>query len=166
MKKFFCIYILFCVFYSAKSFAQYEGTLGMGAHLNYGSKFETVGIGAHLHYAVTNQFRIAPAYTIYAKKDGVNLWTVETDLHYMVPLSWEVSFYPLAGLNYEQFKIKNAGINSEAIAKDSFNRLGANLGLGFQYDIQYRVMANFEVKYQAIKDYSQFLFSAGIGFWF
>ena len=46
------------------------------------------------------------------------------------------------------------------------HRPGANLGLGFNMILGYRVRANFELKYQFIKDYSQVVFMAGFGFWF
>ena len=161
MKKIRYLIVVFCALATLKAQAQYEGTFGGGTHVNYADKFSTAGIGAHLHYSFANEWRIAPSYTYYVERRGLALWTAEADLHYMIPASWAVSFYPLAGLNYARFK----KVKEPDYGKTS-NKLGANIGLGIQYDFRYRVCAVFETKYQLLKDYSQFLFSAGIGFWF
>lgn len=90
------------------------------------------------------------------------MWMIDADANYILPVSITASFYPIGGINYSSWVLDDF---SEETRKTK-QRLGANLGLGFQHDIAYRVRANFELKYQFIRDYSQVLFTAGFGFWF
>ena len=81
---------------------------------------------------------------------------VDADAHYIMPVSVSASLYPIGGLHYSQWTFDDL----------SDWRLGINLGLGVQHDIGYRIRANYELKYQFIRDYSQIVFMAGFGFWF
>lgn len=146
--------------------AQFEGTLGLGIHAGYGAEINSLGGGVHAHYYYTNEIRFAPSVTYFIERKGEKTWMTEADAHYIFPISYVASLYPIAGLNYSQWKYKSA--ENEELTNYDFtkHRLGANLGLGFQYDIAYKVRANFELKYQFIKDKSQVLFTSGIGFWF
>ncbi len=84
------------------------------------------------------------------------MWMAETDLHYILPLSYAASLYPLAGIHYSNWHLDHL----------TRHRLGTSLGMGYQHELGYRVRANLELKYQFINDYSQLLLNAGIGFWF
>lgn len=150
---------------AGKASAQFEGTFGMGTHLKYGAEIASTGAGVHLHYYKTNAIRWAPSFTYYLPRKGKSLWEVEADAHYIVPLSWDISLYPIAGLNYGNWKY-DAGQGGDLTWQDGRKkRMGANAGLGLQYDLGYRVRANFEFKYQFIRDFSQLTVMAGIGFW-
>lgn len=144
-----------------KLFAQFEGTFGIGAHMGYATEVNSLGVGAHIHYYRTNSLRLAPSFTYFVENNGVSTWMVDADAHYILPVSITASLYPIAGVNFSNWEFK-AAIDEKEVK----NRLGANLGLGFQHDISYRVRANFELKYQFIKDYSQVSLMAGFGFWF
>lgn len=144
-----------------KLFAQFEGTFGIGAHAGYATEINSLGVGAHLHYYRTNNIRFAPSFTYFIENKGTGMWMADADAHYVLPVSITASIYPLAGLHFSSWKFE-----VPENGKETVNRLGANLGLGFQHDISYRVRANFELKYQFIKDYSQVAFMAGFGFWF
>lgn len=160
MNKWVYLTVFVCMLSTTKAFAQYEGTFGGGVHLAYAGEFKSPGAGIYLHYNITDRMRLAPAWTYFLERKGTKTWMAEADVHYLVPVTWEFSFYPLGGFNFERFR-NDPGLN----AKNS-SRLGANVGLGLQYDIQYHVTVHVEGKYQFIKDYSQPLFMAGIGYWF
>ena len=152
------------LFSTAKSLAQYNGTFGMGAHLNYATEIARPGIGLDIHYYLTNNFRIAPSLTYYMSVKNKSMWNIDGDVHYVVPIGTQFSFYPLLGLHFSEWK--NMKELSEPSDKNIYNkRLGLNAGLGFQYDLSYKTRATFEVKYQSIKDYSQVAFMLGVGFW-
>ncbi len=157
---------LFGFFSLSNGFAQFEGTIGVGMQAGYGSNINSVGGGAHLHYYHTNELRFAPAFTYFIERKGTDMWMVDADAHYVLPVSVEISLYPIAGLNYSKWTIDEVTINQELIPAKRENKLGANLGLGLQHDIMYRIRANYELKYQFIIDHSQLLFTAGFGFWF
>lgn len=142
--------------------AQFEGTFGIGAHAGYGTEINSPGIGGHLHYYRTNNLRFAPSFTYFPEIKGDGMWMVEADTHYILPVSLTASLYPIGGIHYSNWVFDE---NTE-VPKKKHHRLGTNLGLGFQHDIAYRVRANFELKYQFIRDYSQVVLTAGFGFWF
>lgn len=162
MKKAPLLILFFLLITSPKLFAQFEGTFGIGAHAVYGAEINSLGVGGHIHYYRTNNLRFTPSYTYFINRDDKGMWMVDADAHYIVPVSITASLYPIAGLHYSRWKFSSASDESATIIK----RIGANLGLGFQHDISYRVRANFELKYQFMKDYSQVILMAGFGFWF
>ncbi len=141
-----------------KALAQFEGTFGIGAHAGYGAEVNSLGAGIHIHYYRTNNLRLAPSFTTFLRTNDKSMWMIDGDVHYIIPVSFTASLYPIAGLHYSNWKFD--------IENEVKHRPGVNLGLGFQHDIRYRLRANFELKYQYMKDYSQIFFMAGFGFWF
>lgn len=165
MRKVFLITLLFLVIGLSKSFAQYEGTLGLGVHTGYAKEINSLGGGFHAHYYYTNNLRFAPSYTHYIPTKSREMWEIDADAHYLLPLNWEFSFYPIGGLHFSKWKF-NAENNREFEQFDwKKNRIGLNLGVGFQYDFRYKTRANLEIKYQSIKDFSQLSLMIGVGFW-
>lgn len=148
-----------------KASAQYEGTFGMGVHSKYGAEIGSLAAGAHLHYYYTNNLRFAPSFTYYLPRKGKSLWEVEADAHYVIPVSWLTSFYPIAGLSYSNWQFDASKVSDIGLQDLTKHRVGANLGLGIQYDFGYKVRSSFEFKYQFIKEYSQLAIMVGVGFW-
>ncbi len=156
--------ILLFTLASTKLKAQYEGTFGMGAHIDYASEIQRPGIGIDLQYYITNNIRVAPSLTYYMQVKEKRMWNLEGDVHYMIPTSRMFSLYPVVGVAFSEWKNMVKSVDSSG--NDIYNnRLGLNAGLGMQYDFRYKTRLNFEVKYQSIKDYSQAAISLGIGFW-
>ncbi len=166
MKRFFILTSLFSLLFIPRMQAQFEGTFGLGVHAGYGATTKSMGAGVHAHYYYTNNIRFAPSFTSFLEVKGESMWMTDGDAHYILPISYATSLYPIAGFHYSQWKYNPP--KSDNASKDSWrkHRPGANLGLGFQYDIAYRIRANFELKYQFIPGYSQLLVTTGIGFWF
>jgi len=165
MKKVFLL-LVFCSLCSlTRLSAQFEGTFGMGVHAGYGATINSPGAGVHMHYYRTNNLRLAPAFTYYLERRGESMWMAETDAHYMLPVSFSASLYPIAGIHYSNWGYDAVKAGDALAGNRTSHRLGANLGIGFQHDIGYRVRANFELKYQFIRDFSQVVFMAGFGFW-
>ena|SRR5690554_860084 len=158
MKKTVILLVLLALISLPKSFAQFEGTFGIGAHAGYGTEVNSPGAGVHIHYYRTNNLRYAPSFTTFLNINDESVWMIDGDIHYIIPISFTASLYPIAGLHYSNWKFD--------IENEVKHRPGTNLGLGFQHDIRYRVRANFELKYQFLKDYSQVFLMAGFGFWF
>ena len=83
--------------------AQFEGTWGIGVHAGYAAALKRPGAGIHLHYYQTNNLRIAPAFSYFLEADDLQLWMAETDLHYILPINYAFSLYPLAGIHYSNW---------------------------------------------------------------
>lgn len=165
MKRILLLSVIFGLLSLSKAWSQFEGTVGMGIHAGYGSEINRPGAGIHLHYYHTNNLRFAPSFTLFAKNKGLEMWMAEADAHYIIPLSVTASLYPIGGLHYSNWNYAVAQSVGSVREEWTKHRPGINLGFGYQHDIRYRLRANFEMKYQFIKDYSQLFLSAGIGFW-
>ncbi len=165
MKKLIYLSVIFLTLSATKSYAQYEGTFGLGAHAGYGSSIKSAGAGVNLHYYYTNNIRFAPSFTYFLPRKGVNMWEADADAHYVVPVSWLFSFYPIVGLHYSNWKFDASKVSDIGAQDWTKHRIGANLGLGLQYDFGYKTRISLEYKYQFIKDFSQSSIMAGIGFW-
>ncbi len=166
MRRIFILVCFLSLLSTPKMLAQFEGTFGLGVHTGYGAGIKSLGAGVHAHYYYTNNIRFAPSFTSFLERKGSGMWMADVDAHYVFPVSYAASLYPIAGLHYSQWRYnppKKDGIADEGWKK---HLPGANLGLGFQYDIAYRIRTNYELKYQLIPNHSQVLFTAGIGFWF
>lgn len=163
MKKYIILFVVFTTIFVTQAFAQFEGTVGLGIHAGYGSHINSLSGGVHIHYYRTNRLRFAPAFTYNLPRKGNSMWIVDADAHYIIPVSVSASLYPIAGASYSNWKYTTSATTAENWTK---HRIGANLGVGVQHDIAYRVRANFELKYQFMKDFSQIFFMGGIGFWF
>lgn len=142
MKRLIGLSVLLSALFPSKSFAQYEGTVGLGIHV-----------------------RFAPSFTCYIPSKGNSMWEADADAHYIVPLSWLFSFYPVAGLNYSNRKFDASKASDTGLQDWTKHRIGANPGLGLQYDFGYKKRVSIEYKYWFIKDFSQSFFTAGIGSW-
>jgi len=147
MRRVFILIFLFFLFFTPKIQAQFEGTFGLGVHAGYGAEINSIGGGIHAHYYYTNNIRFTPSFTYFLERKGEGMWMTDADAHYIFPVSYSASLYPIAGLHYSQWKY-DASKNSDLA------------------DEGWKIRANFELKYQFIPDYSQVVFSAGIGFWF
>ncbi len=159
------VLILAVLSISGKALAQYEKTIGLGVHTGYGHNIKNIGGGVHLHYYCTNEIRFAPSFTYFLERKGNKVWIIDADTHAVLPLTWLLSLYPIGGINYSHSAFDASKTANESDRNWIKNRVGANLGLGIQYDVRYKVRVNIEYKYQFIKNASQSFFTAGIGFW-
>ncbi len=165
MKRILLLSVIFGLLSLSKAWPQFEGTVGMGVHAGYGSEINSPGVGLHLHYYHTNNVRFVPSFTLFSGHKGMEMWMAEADAHYIIPLSVTASLYPIGGIHYSNWKYSATEVGELVMEEWTRHRPSINLGFGFQHDIRYRLRANFELKYQFIKDYSQVFFSAGLGFW-
>ena len=155
MKKTVVLLALFLTFSIPKILAQFEGTMGIGFQAGYATETNSLGAGMHIHYYRTNNLRIAPSFTYFIERKGENMWMIDADAHYIVPVSITASLYPIAGIHYSKWNFDSINESAaDASETEVKHRPGANLGLGFQHDIGYRVRGNFEWRYQLIKDYA------------
>lgn len=145
--------------------AQEKGDMAAGLNLSYGTKngFSNFGIGAKFQYNLTDAFRIEPSATYFLKKDNVNMWDINANVHYLFHLGDSFVVYPLAGLTFVGWKV-SASVEYEGIkvgGSVSETKFGANLGAGAQYWLTSSFGLNFEAKYQIVSDIDRPIFSLG-----
>ena len=162
---------------SVVAFAQ-KGDKAVGVNLSYGTEISNLGFGVKGQYVLTNEIRLEAGFDYFLKKDGMSMWDVNVNAHYLFPITDKIKVYPLAGLTYTNWKVsmgvddinedlKNSlGDDYNEVKSDSEGKFGVNLGGGIQYDINSRWAVNFELKYQLISKFNQAVFGIGIAYKF
>ena len=142
MKK---LVVLFSMmfFIMGSAFAQ-KGIQAAGVHLSYGTEIESFGIGVKYQYNITDNIRLEPSMNYFFENNGVDMFDLNANAHYLFPMASNIRVYPLAGLTFSSWDA-GKGI-------DNVTRLGVNLGGGAEFDIADNLMLNFELKYQFVSD--------------
>ena len=156
MKK---LVVLFSMmfFIMGSAFAQ-KGIQAAGVHLSYGTEIESFGIGVKYQYNITDNIRLEPSMNYFFENNGVDMFDLNANAHYLFPMANNIRVYPLAGLTFSSWDA-GKGI-------DNVTRLGVNLGGGAEFDIADNLMLNFELKYQFVSDLDQAVFNVGIAYMF
>ena len=131
-----CMALLGC----GSVFAQ-QGKQAIGGNLSYGTEIESVGIGLKYQYNITDQIRIEPSMNYFFKNDGLSMFDINANIHYLFPIASNVSLYPL-----------------------SDGKFGVNLGAGMEFDLDKSWSLNFDIKYQLISDLDQAVFNLGVAY--
>lgn len=141
--------------------AQEKGDMAAGLNLSYGTKdgFSNFGIGAKFQYNLTDAFRIEPSATYFLKKDNVNMWDINANVHYLFHVGDSFVIYPLAGLTFVGWKVSVEWEDMGASASET--KFGANLGAGAQYWLTSSFGLNLEAKYQIVSNIDRPIFSLG-----
>ena len=145
MKKLIVIFSMM-FFIMGNAFAQ-KGIQAAGVSLNYGTEISSIGLGVKYQYNITNDIRLEPSITYFFENKGVDMFDMNVNAHYLLPLASNIRLYPLAGLTYTRW------------ATD-FGHGGA------EFDITDELMMNFELKYQCVSDFDQAIFSIGLAYMF
>ena len=147
-------------FFMGSAFAQ-KGIQAAGAQLSYGTEVNSIGIGVKYQYNITDNIRLEPSVNYFFENDGIDMFDINANAHYLFPMASNIRVYPLAGLSYSKWSA-NAGDGWEV----STSKFGLNLGGGAEFDISDNLMMNFEVKYQLISKFDQSVLSMGIAYMF
>ena len=158
------------------AFAQ-QGEKAVGLNLSYGTEIKNLGIGVKGQYDITSAIRAEASFDYFLKKEGLSMWDVNFNVHYLFPLTDKVKVYPLAGLSYTNWKLDISDVwddfddyydddwdNDDS--SSSTGKFGINLGGGIQYNITDVVTVNFEAKYQLINDFDQMIFGVVVAYKF
>ena len=180
MKKYLCtlVAVLLCL----GTYAQVKGDKTVGLNISYGTEISNIGFGVKGQYNFTDAIRAEASFDYFLKKDGMSMWDINVNVHYLFSVAKKLKLYPLIGLTYTNWK---AGYSTEAdddpdVSKysksdpseddesvsDHLSRFGVNLGGGISYEVIDKLLLNAEVKYQLISDFGQAVFSVGVAYKF
>ena len=153
MKKLIVLFSMM-FFIMGSAFAQ-KGIQAAGVHLTYGTEIESFGIGVKYQYNITDNIRLEPSMNYFFENNGVDMFDINANAHYLFPMASNVRVYPLAGLTFTRWDFGKV-----------VTRLGVNVGGGAEMDITDNLMLNFELKYQAVSDLDQAVFKIGVAYMF
>ena len=177
MKK--ILLAMFVAFVSISASAQ-QGTTALGLNLSYGTDHKAIGIGAKGQYGLTDALRAEASFDYFLKKEGLSMWDINVNLHYLFSVTEQFKVYPLAGVTFTNWSGSSSGNdnNNGGWAKtrtyndeygggsSSTSKFGFNIGAGLQYDLTDKLSINLEGKYQIISDFDQPIFSVGLAYKF
>lgn len=153
MKKLIVLFSMM-FFIMGSAFAQ-KGIQAAGVHLTYGTEIESFGIGVKYQYNITDNIRLEPSMNYFFENNGVDMFDINANAHYLFPMASNIRVYPLAGLTFARWDFGKV-----------VTRLGVNVGGGAEMDITDNLMLNFELKYQVVSDLDQAVFNVGIAYMF
>lgn len=158
-----------CLLFIYSSAQDQTGLFSVAANLNYGTKIESLGVGLRAQYGFGEHTRGSAEYKYFIDRHNMSAWEINADLHYVFGSSDELLFYPIGGLKFTRwtFDSSRGSINpNDMKVKYSDNRIGLNLGVGSQIALSEKTFIQPEIKYELMKNYSQFVFSVGFGYQF
>ena len=127
--------------------ASAEGLKSVDLKANLRSDF---GLGVGVTLELPKNFEIAPSFNYYFNSN--NTLTLDGDVRYRFALPRNFSIYPLAGILY--------------LHNEDANKIGFNIGGGFNYDINSAWAIGVEVKYQYIDNFDDTYFALGVSYKF
>ena len=141
------------------------GDKALGAQLLFGSKTNNIGLGVKGQYYFTDQIRGEASFDYFLKNQGVSMWDINANVHYLFDVADKFKVYPVAGLGSTNwsYKYEYAG---HTIAEGSDGRIAINLGGGAEYELTKDLSVNAELKYQIISNYNQLLLGVGVAYKF
>ena len=162
MKK---LLLLVCAAVMSLSASAQAGDKALGAQLLFGSKTNNIGLGVKGQYYFTDQIRGEASFDYFLKNQGVSMWDINANVHYLFDVADKIKVYPVAGLGYTNwsYKYEYAG---HTIAEGSDGRIAINLGGGAEYELTKDLSVNAELKYQIISNYNQLLLGVGVAYKF
>lgn len=159
--------ILFLIAFVASSFAlsaqSFQGEQSGLIQVGYQSNYDRALIGVQYRYVFLNDFRVAPDATFLFPKDKTTGLDLNLNLHYVFNVDYQLSVYPLAGLNMANNRFSGKTVNGVSIDSRGYTDWGFNLGAGAGYNLYGgNGFINFEAKY-IFSNTDAFVFSVGYG---
>ena len=189
MKKLFMIAVILMAGVSA-AMAQ-KDVKSVGLNLNYGSKIKNLGIGAKFQYGITDAVRGEASFNYFLEKDGMGLWDVNANIHYLFDVAEKIKVYPLAGIGYanvksgwgfeydedysnEYYSLKSRNSWEDYSDNEEDTEGGSatsgeivvNLGVGAEYQLNEKWSVGAELKYQVISNFNQLAIGVGLTYKF
>ena len=142
------------------------GDKALGAQLLFGSKTNNIGLGVKGQYYFTDQIRGEASFDYFLKNQGVSMWDINANVHYLFDVANKIKVYPLAGLGYTNWSYKYE-YPGHSVIEGSDGRLAINLGGGAEYELTKDLRVNAELKYQIVSNnYSQLVLGVGVAYKF
>lgn len=156
---------LLCVAASGAAFSSYAsnaGDIGVGVNIGVAPSVSNhwdssnFGIGAKLQYNFTDPIRGEFDLNYWCESSHVSAFEMTANVHYLFEASRVFTMYPIVGIGYGRPKFGD----------HSVNRFVFNLGLGGEFNLSRNWVANIEVKYQYMKDFSRIPMTIGVAYKF
>lgn len=165
MKKILFLIALLVTTISASS-QTFQGDQALLFQAGYQSNYNRALLGVQYRYSILDNLRVAPDATFLFPKDKTTGLDLNVNVHYVFELDYQLSAYPLAGLNMANNRFSGKTISGKKIDSNGWTDWGFNLGGGLGYNLfGGNSFINLEAKY-IFSSTDAFVFSLGYGFRF
>lgn len=157
------ILFVFLLLSSVSINAQKKGDMGLGLNLSVGvgDSYTNFGLGAKYQWNVTAPIRLEPSFNYYFKHDHRDMWDLNLNVHYLVPLQERFVIYPLLGVGVQHAKVSYRHDLWNENQSISTNKFAINVGAGIDYKLTKVILLNFEIKYKIVSHMNRALFTLG-----
>ena len=164
MKKYFFMAAILAL--STLFSAQAEtGDVTIVPQVAFATKHAMVGLGAQAQFDVTDNIRVAPDFFYFIRNNNVSAYTCDINVNYLIPKGEKFTIYPLAGFAYTRYKVEVKDDEGDKY-DEKHDRIGANIGIGAQYQINEPLQLFAEERFQLMKDFNQSVTVVGVRFTF
>lgn len=143
------------------AFAQ-RGEKSLGIMGGYNTHAKSAVAGIFFQYRFNSWLRIAPDIEYIIQHNNVSSYTFNVDMHFPLLGNQRANVYPLAGVSYQSWRLKNNG-NNENFTN---NNLGIDAGAGFELKITPTLKFFMQGKYTFIKQNPSTNLVLGLGYAF
>lgn len=165
MKKLLLLIVLVTTAFSASAQTD-KGEQSLLFQTGYQSNYGRALLGVQYRYTILDNIRIAPDATFFFPKDKITGFDFNVNVHYVYDVDYQLSVYPLAGLNMANNRFSGKTTNGVRTDSRGFTDWGFNLGGGIGYNLfGGNSFINLEGKY-IFSSSDAFVFSVGYGFRF
>lgn len=81
-----------------------KGDIAAGLNVGYGTEIKNIGIGIKGQYNITDAIRAEAGFDYFLEKDGLSMWDINLNVHYLFNVHEKIKVYPLAGITYTNWK--------------------------------------------------------------
>lgn len=168
MKK---ILVAICVSLVSLCVSAQKGESNVGANVLYSTDMQNIGLGLKYQYNITDAIRLEGVGNYYLKTDGLSMWDINVNGHYLFNVTDKLTLYPLVGINYTHWKqddFLSSYSDDEMDDYEGFSSsysdssVGLNLGGGIQYHVTDRIKIGAEIKFQTISGGNTAVLGLGI----
>lgn len=143
------------------------GEKSLGPKLGYISRNNSAVAGLVFQYALTPMVRISPEIGCAFRHRNSDALLVDVNVHVPFDIGGpKVALYPLAGLAFNSWTRHGVNLVDDVDVTTHNNRLGLNIGAGFDLRCSSTLKLNIEAKYTLVKSYSSAIITAGISYIF
>lgn len=143
------------------------GEKSLGPKLGYISRNNSAVAGLVFQYALTPMVRISPEIGCAFRHRNSDALLVDVNVHVPFAIGGpKVDLYPLAGLAFNSWSHHGFNPADDVDVTTHTNRLGLNLGAGFDLRCSSTLKLNLEAKYTLVKSYSTAFVTAAISYIF
>lgn len=141
MKKFMIMMAaILCFAVSANAQSDSKMAAGINLNVGVGNSYTNMGLGGKFQYKFAERWRGEASFNYFFKKDYVDMWDANIDVHFLIPVGESLVIYPLAG---PTLRNATASVLGFSTSESSF---GVNYGAGVEYPITDAIKVNLELK--------------------